>query len=95
MQLFASTELFIDRRRKKYLNCELVFQFNKDDIDINRLLRAIKILIENHAIYQSYFFKKNGKYHIKFDKNLYPEIIQKTIKESDYKNFKPKNLYIL
>ena len=45
------------------------------------------MLIENQAILQSIFFKKNGKYHIKFDKNLYPEIIQKTIKESDSKNF--------
>ena len=64
----------------------MILHFEKDDIDINRLIKAIKILVENNAILQSYFFKKNGKYHIKFDKNLYPEIIQKTIKESDFKN---------
>ena len=86
LQLFISTELFLERRKKKYLNGELILHFEKDDIDINRLIKAIKILVENNAILQSYFFKKNGKYHIKFDKNLYPEIIQKTIKESDFKN---------
>ena len=87
LKLSLSTELCLERRKYKFLNIGLTFHFNKDDIDKNRLLKALKILIENQAILQSIFFKKDGKYHIKFDKNLYPEIIQKTMKESDYKNY--------
>ena len=87
LRVFLSTEFCLERRGRKFLNGESILHFNKDDIDINRLLRALKILIENHPVYQSYFIKKNGKFYIKFDKTLYPEIIQKTIKESDYKNY--------
>ena len=69
------------------MNIETLLQFNKEDIDVNRLIRAIKILVEKHPIFQSIFFQKDGKYHIKHDKNLYPEIIQKTIKEDDFKSY--------
>ncbi len=58
LQLDLSTEFFIERTRKKYLNVEAILHFNKDDIDKNRLLRAIKMLIENQTILQSIFFKK-------------------------------------
>ena len=86
LRLFVLTELFLDKRKLKYTNAEIILHFNKDDIDLNRLLRAIKIMVENQAVFQSIFYQKDGQYHIKFDKNLYPEIIQKTIKESEYNN---------
>ena len=87
LELFIPSEMFLDRRKKNYLNLEIILQFAKDDIDKDRLLRAVNTLIENQSIFHSIFFIKDGKYHIKYDKNVYPEIIQKTIKESEYNAF--------
>ena len=55
LKLSLSTELCLERRKYKFLNSDLIFHFNKDDIDKNRLLKALKILIENQAILQSIF----------------------------------------
>ena len=87
LQLFFLTEHFLVRRKSKYLNMRVTFHFNKGDIDKDRLLRTIKTVVENIGVFQSIFFYKDGQLHIKFDKNIYPEIIQKTLNESDYQKY--------
>ena len=87
LELFLFTELFLAKRNEKYMNVEIIFHLKKDDVDKDKLLKAIKLTVENQGVLQSIFYEKNNKYYIKFDKNLYPEIISKTIKESDYQNY--------
>ena len=51
LQLFFSIEFGLERRRRKFMNGEFTFQLNKDDIDKNKLLKAINLVVENQAIF--------------------------------------------
>ena len=87
LKLFPLLEYFLEKSDTKYIVLNIILHFNKEDVDKNRLVEAIKKMVRNQAILQSTFYKENGRYHIKFNKNLYPEIIFADIKESDYEKY--------
>ena len=87
LKLFPLFEFFLEKSDTKYINLNIILHFNKEDVDKNRLVEAIKKTVRNQAILQSTFYKENGRYHIKFNPNLYPEIIVADIKESDYQKY--------
>ena len=87
LKLFPLFEFFLEKSDTKYINLNIILHFNKEDVDKNRLVEAIKKTVRNQAILQSTFYKENGRYHIKFNPNLYPEIIFADIKESDYQKY--------
>ena len=87
LQLFPHLEFFLENADKKFNVAHLILHFNKEDVDKNRLLEAIKKTVRNQAILQSTFYKENGRYHIKFNPNLYPEIIFADIKDSDFDKY--------
>ena len=82
-----TSEHFLERRERNFMNIEIIFHLNKDDVDKDKLLKAIKLTIENQGIFHSLFYIKNNKFYVKFDNNLYPEIVSTNIKESDYQNY--------
>ena len=87
LHLYPPMEYFIAQRDSKYICANIIFHFDKNDIDKNKLLKAIKTMIKNQAILQSIFYEKNGRYYVKFDPNAYPEIISADIKESEYDKY--------
>ena len=87
LKLFPLLEFFLENSDTKFINLNIILHFNKEDVDKNRLVEAIKKMVRNQAILQSTFYKENGRYHIKFEPNLYPEIIFADIKESDYEKY--------
>ena len=87
LRIFPSIVHFLEQIDSKYTDINIILHFNKDDIDQNRLIEAIKKTVRNQGILQSIFFKKDGEYHIKYDESLYPDINITNIKESDFKKF--------
>ena len=88
LKLFPNTDYFLDRRDSKYIVVNIIFHLDKNDVDKDRLINAIKILVRCHGILQSTFYKKDdNSYGIKFDPNLYPEINSTDIKESEYEKY--------
>ena len=87
LKLFPHLELFLENSGAKFLVANLILHFNKEDVDKNRLVEAINKMVRNQAVLQSTFYKENERYHIKFNPNLYPEIIFADIKESDYEKY--------
>ena len=87
LKLLPLTEFFLAKAHVKYIYFYFTFHFNKNDVDKNRLIEAIKKMARNQAVFQSIFYEKNGKYHVKFDPSSYPEITSVDINESDYKKY--------
>ena len=87
LKLFPAFEYFLEKSNSKFIIVHIILHFNKDDIDKNRLVEAIRKMVRSQAILQSTFYKENGRYHIKFNPDLYPEIIFEDIKESDYEKY--------
>ena len=88
LRLFAFDESFLANKDTEILVINVIFHLDKNDVDKDRLINAIKILVRNQGALQSTFYKKDdNSYGIKFNPNLYPEIITANINESDYENY--------
>ena len=87
LRLFAFDESFLANKDTEILVINVIFHLDKNDVDKDRLINAIKILVRNQGALQTTFYEKDNGYGIKFDPNLYPEIITANINESDYENY--------
>ena len=63
LRLFPFSEFFFEKKDTKFLVINNIYHLDKNDVDKDRLINAIKILVRNQGILQSTFYKKDdGNY---------------------------------
>ena len=91
---YPMVQYFLQRTNFALINIFKFTKINKEDIDVNKLLKALNKTIYNHPVLLSRFHKNdNGEIYMEYRPDLPPEIKLINIKDEDVPNLKNQILH--
>ena len=95
LKIYSIVQYFLKRTNYALLNIFKLVKIKREDIDLNRFIKALNKTIYNHPVLLSRFHEeKDGEIYIEYKPEFPPEIKIIEIKDEDIPNIKDNLLHI-